>query len=61
MYKYEFIKVKLKGILKYSPKNDYHEIIRSYANEGWRLIQIFSPPIIGNGRAEYFELIFKKT
>ncbi len=39
---------------------DYHEIIEGHAKEGWRLVQIFAPPIKGYGIADYFELIFEK-
>jgi hypothetical protein len=40
---------------------DYHEVIEEHAKEGWRLVQIFAPPIKGYGIADYFELIFEKT
>lgn len=63
MYEYEFVKVQLiNKALGYSiePKNDYKEIIKSYAKEGWRLFQIFSPSIYSSHSSEFIELIFEK-
>jgi hypothetical protein len=61
MYEYKFIKVELSnwGFVA-KPKEDYHEIIRHYALEGWKLFQIFAPPVFGYGNAKYFELIFER-
>ena len=61
MYKYEFVKIKLKsGFMSVKPEADYQEIIHEYARKGWKLKQIFAPPIAGYGTASYFELIFEK-
>lgn len=63
MYEYKFIKVELKttGLLKPAEaKEDYHEIIREHAEEGWRFVQIFAPGTAIQGVAAYFELIFEK-
>jgi len=60
MYDYEFVKVKLSWWSK-KPQVDYHEIIGEYAKDGWRLVQVFAPPISGYGSAAYFELIFEKA
>lgn len=61
MYKYEFVKVELRsGLLKIKPKEDYQEIINSYAKKGWKFKQIFAPSTSGYGSSSYFELIFEK-
>ncbi|MDD6795619.1 MAG: DUF4177 domain-containing protein [Clostridiaceae bacterium] len=37
-------------------KNDYHDIVREHAMEGWRLLQVLTP-VTGTS---YYELIFEK-
>jgi len=63
MYEYKFVKIEI----KYKPfakaqktARDYHEVIETHAREGWRLVQVFAPPIKGYGIADYFELIFER-
>lgn len=61
MYKYEFVKIELKFTWSGSkPKQDYQEIINTYAKNGWKFKQIFAPATSGYGFASYFELIFEK-
>ncbi|QAA80729.1 DUF4177 domain-containing protein [Aequorivita sp. H23M31] len=60
MYEYEFVKLKLSGMFITKPKEDYQEIIKSYAKKGWRFKQIFAPATSGYGAASYFELIFER-
>ena len=61
MYEYEFVRIDLKsGFLTAKPKEDYQEIIRSYAKNGWKFKQIFAPSTSGYGSSSYFELIFEK-
>jgi hypothetical protein len=64
MFEYKFVKI----YINYRPfamtqrtDQDYHEVIEEHAKEGWRLVQIFAPPIKGYGIADYFELIFEKA
>ena len=57
---YKFVKLE-PGFFSDKPKGDYREIINEHAREGWRLVQIFSPPTGGFGKAEYFEIIFEKS
>lgn len=59
MYQYEFVKVEVNR-WKGKPKENYKQIIEEYASDGWRLVQIFAPPISGYGSADHFELIFEK-
>lgn len=61
MFEYKFVEVKLSNqFLSKKPKEDYQEIIRQHAAEGWRLVQIFAPAIEGYGTAASYELIFEK-
>ncbi len=60
MFEYKFIKLEVKGILESKPEQDYHEIVHEHAKDGWRLVQVLTPPTGPSGAATYFELIFKK-
>lgn len=42
------------------PKEDYLNVIREYAEEGWRFIQIYRPPSHAYGNSYYQEVIFEK-
>lgn len=60
-YEYKFVLVKLRsGWWTMKPTEDYREIIRQHAQEGWRLVQIFAPAVSGYGSANRFELIFER-
>ncbi len=61
-YEYKFIKIdtKVRGFKGIMPKEDYHKIIDQQARDGWRLVQIFAPPIKGYGHADFYELIFER-
>lgn len=61
-FEYKFVKIEVrvqafKGVL---PKENYHQIIEDHARDGWRLVQIFAPPIKGYGWADFYELIFER-
>jgi len=60
MKEYKFERIQLKGIpgLYIKSKQNYQDIIRLNAQQGWELVQIFSPPTSLYGGAPYFELIF---
>jgi hypothetical protein len=60
MYEYKFVKLEVKGFFTRKPEQDYHVLIEKHAKEGWRLVQILTPPIGSYGIATYFELIFEK-
>ncbi len=60
MYRYEIIRIEIKGLITSRPKEDYREIIKEKAKEGWRLKQLFAPAIEGAGAAPYIDLIFEK-
>lgn len=61
MYEYKFIKIEFKK-LSGKPTEDYREVIKNYAHEGWHFVQIFSPDFITSGVAagSYYELIFER-
>lgn len=63
MLEYKFVKIELKYefIGRAKPTQDHQQIIRTHALEGWRLVQIFAPPIAANGLAEFYEIIFERT
>jgi hypothetical protein len=44
------------------PQENYYQVIKKHAGEGWRLVQIFGPSVsvIDGGTPNYFELIFEK-
>jgi hypothetical protein len=61
-YEYKFVKIEVKvhmfkGVL---PKENYQEIIHQHSRDGWRLVQIFAPPVKGYGMADFYELIFER-
>ena len=64
MYEYKFVKVDLNRFWASvkKPKEDYHKIIKQYAKEGWRLVQIFAPSISvrAGGVPEFFEIMLEK-
>lgn len=54
-YQYEFVRLQGKQ------RQEYQELIRQYAAEGWRLVQIFAPGAGGLwASADYIELIFEQ-
>ncbi len=64
MYQYKFVRIPLAmtGFFSntFEPTQDYQELIIQHGKEGWRLVQIFAPPVRGYGRATFYELIFEK-
>jgi hypothetical protein len=38
----------------------YQAVVRQYAEEGWRLVQIFAPSVAAFGAAKYYEMIFER-
>lgn len=61
MFEYTFVRIEVSNLgFKAKEKQDYHEIVHSYARDGWKLLQIFAPPTFGHGTASFFELIFER-
>jgi hypothetical protein len=45
----------------YQEANVYQQAVHEHAAEGWRLVQIFAPPIAAPyGAAMFYELIFER-
>ena len=60
MYEYKFVKVEMKIGFKVEPKEDYQSMVNNYAKEGWRLIQVLTPPTAGYGTIGYYEFVFER-
>ena len=62
-YEYKFVKidVKVHAFKGIRPKEDYHQVINDLSRDGWRLVQIFAPPVKGYGMADFYELIFERA
>lgn len=60
-YEYKFVKIG-QGffVVKSEAEKNYQNVVQEYANNGWRLIQIFSPSLGLWGLSRYFELIFER-
>ena len=58
MFDYKIIRIPM-NIWTGKPKEDYLTVIREYAEEGWRFIQVFNPSN-GYGGNSYIEVIFEK-
>ena len=59
-YEYDIVRIEKKGILNVRLEEDYREIVQQKAREGWRLVQIFAPPIEGYGVMKFADLIFER-
>lgn len=59
MYEYKFVKVNLRGF-KSKPEEDYQAMVSNYAKEGWRLMQVLTPPTVGYGTIGYYEFVFER-
>ncbi|MFP7486489.1 DUF4177 domain-containing protein [Priestia filamentosa] len=59
MKEYRFEKLELKSFSR-QPREDYREIIREAAKDGWELVQIFAPGSASYGAASYFEIILSR-
>ncbi|MEM6313476.1 MAG: DUF4177 domain-containing protein [Planctomycetota bacterium] len=62
-YEYDFVSIKLTSrsfSLSQEPAEDYQEVVRRRARDGWRLVQVFAPGLFASGRPQQFELIFER-
>lgn len=41
-------------------KENYHKIIESHGEQGWKLVQIFAPSTGAAGNVRYIEMIFER-
>jgi hypothetical protein len=60
-YEYRFVRLG-EGLLsvRRSGREQYRQVVTEYAEQGWRLVQVFAPGIGGYGAAKYYELIFER-
>ena len=59
MYEYKFVKVKLSG-MKLEAEEDYQVMVNNFAKDGWRLMQVLTPPTVGYGTTGYYEFVFER-
>lgn len=63
-YEYKFVRVEGKrGIftINVADSAEYQRLIREYAGDGWRFVQIFAPAVEGLGVACNADLIFERA
>ena len=60
-YEYKFVRLG-EGWLaaRREGREHYQQEIHRYAQEGWRLVQIFAPGIGAYGAAKYYELVLER-
>jgi hypothetical protein len=60
-YEYKFVRLG-EGLfsVRRSGRERYQQVVTDYAEQGWRLVQVFAPGIGGYGAAKYYELIFER-
>ncbi len=60
-YEYKFVRIgEGKYYVEESAIKEYPKAIDEYSQDGWRLVQIFSPPIAPNGKSKYIEFILER-
>ncbi|HSH02966.1 MAG TPA: DUF4177 domain-containing protein [Anaerolineae bacterium] len=63
MYEYEFVKINASTsfFTNTEPADDYQEIVRNYAANGWRFVQMITPSISSNrAQPTHYELVFER-
>lgn len=60
-YEYEFVRLG-EGWLHADSQAEqsYREVVKEYASNGWRLVQVFAPSLGARGLAKFYELIFER-
>ncbi len=60
-YEYKFVRLGEGWFgVRREGREDYREVVRSHAQDGWRLVQIFAPSIGGYGHAKFFEVVLER-
>lgn len=65
-YEYKFVRLEQKKnwlvgeMPSKSALTKYAEQVAKHAKQGWRLVQIFTPPMGPHGLASYYELILER-
>ena len=58
-YEYQFVNMEFSWWGQ-KVKQDYHEIVKDHAKQGWRLVQRFAPSPGAGGNVGVIELIYKR-
>lgn len=58
MYEYKVVRIKI-NMWTQKPEEDYREIIKEYAEAGWRFLQLVPKSRHGNAH-EHIDLIFER-
>ncbi len=61
-YEYKFVRLgesRVFGAGK-EARQQYRDVVRSHAQDGWRLVQVFAPGTAVYGTARYFEVILER-
>ena len=60
-YEYKFVRIGEGWLsVRQSAANEYQEVVRQHAAEGWRLVQVFAPSLGVYGHAKYYEVILER-
>ena len=60
-YDYKFVRLGEGWLsVRKAARQDYQRVIHEHAADGWRLVQVFAPPVGMYGTATFYELIFER-
>ena len=60
-YEYKFVRLGEGWLsVRKSAKQEYQQVVHEHADDGWRLVQVFAPPVGLHGTAGFYELIFER-
>ncbi len=60
-YEYKFVRLGEGWLsVRRAGSEHYQEMVHQYAQEGWRLVQIFAPGTGAYGAAKYYELVLER-
>ena len=59
MYEYEIVRIKI-NIWTSKPERDYRDVIKEYAEVGWRVVQVIPKNWYAGNEGYYTDIIFEK-
>lgn len=60
-YEYTFVRMGRGWFgVKRAALDDYQDVVRQYARDGWRLVQVLAPGVGVYGETKYLDLIFER-
>ena len=60
-YEYEFVRLGEGWLgVKGKAKEEYQNVVREYARDGWRLVQVFAPSFGAYGASKFVEIILER-